>query len=128
MKLGHKTWCFPDGDLPPRKPYDLALSNPETHGHESLVILNPGEKDAQPILHVFFPDDSPWEITLPTIPAQRVRCFRTDEPLGERNLQIPFGQYALILKSDQPVIAQLGRMDVRQANLAYYTVLGHPSD
>jgi hypothetical protein len=35
---------------------------------------------------------------------------------------------ALLVESEQPVIAQIGRMDVRQPNLAYYTVMGFPLD
>lgn len=42
--------------------------------------------------------------------------------LGDKE---PFGQYALVLKSSEPVVAQISRMDVRQPNLAYYTVMGH---
>jgi hypothetical protein len=34
-------------------------------------------------------------------------------------------QYALRVDADQPVVAQYGRLDARQANLAYYTVMGY---
>lgn len=128
MSLGHKTWVFPDGDLPPHDPYDLALKNSDTHGHESLVILNAGDTTVHPVLKVYFGTEEPWSIALPPIPARRVRCYRTDEPIGDQHAQIPPGQYALILECDHPVIAQLGRMDVRQPNLAYYTTLGFPAD
>ena len=42
--------------------------------------------------------------------------------------QIPLGQYALKLESTVPLVCQIGRMDVQQPNLAYYTVMGHPTD
>ena len=45
-----------------------------------------------------------------------------DQPIGEYRL--PFGQYAMKVQSTEPVICQIGRADVRQANLAYYTVMG----
>ncbi len=60
------------------------------------------------------------------VEGERVRCIRMDEPVGEQAYRVPFGQYALLLESSTPVVAQLGRMDVRQANLAYYTVMGYP--
>lgn len=127
MKTGSKVWIFPDGDIPPRDPYDPALKNAETHGHESLVIVNTGDEPAEITLSVFFTDQEPWRIPLPELGARRVVCHRTDEPLGAERRQIPAVQYALMLESSQPVVAQLGRMDIRQTNLAYYTVLGHPA-
>ncbi|MEI6387057.1 MAG: sensory rhodopsin transducer [Spirochaetota bacterium] len=35
-------------------------------------------------------------------------------------------QYAIRVDSSVPVVAQYGRLDSRQANLAYYTTLGYP--
>ncbi|MFZ4599450.1 MAG: sensory rhodopsin transducer [Terrimicrobiaceae bacterium] len=127
MKTGSKVWIFPDGDIPPRDPYDLSLKNEGTHGHESLVILNTGDEPARLRLSVFFTDQEPWQIELPELGARRVVCHRTNEPLGAENRQIPQVQYSLVLESSQPVVAQLGRMDIRQPNLAYYTVMGHPA-
>lgn len=127
MKTGSKIWIFPDGDIPPRDPYDLSLKNEGTHGHESLVILNTGDEPARLRLSVFFTDQEPWQIELPELGARRVVCHRTNEPLGAENRQIPQVQYSLVLESSQPVVAQLGRMDIRQPNLAYYTVMGHPA-
>jgi hypothetical protein len=127
MKAGSKVWIFPDGDIPPRDPYDPSLKNEGTHGHESLVILNTGEESAKISLSVFFTDQEPWHIKLPELGARRVVCHRTNEPIGEEKRQIPPVQYALMVESSQPVVAQLGRMDVRQSNLAYYTVMGHPA-
>lgn len=128
MNLGSKRWVFPDGDLPPRDPYDPELKNAETHGHESLVVLNAGAEEVHPVLTVFFSDAEPLRLHLPAIPARRVKCYRTDEPLGVEQAKIPPGQYALVLECDHPVVAQIGRMDVRQPNLAYYTVMGFPVD
>lgn len=127
--LGHPVWVFPDGDIPPHDPYDPTQKNAETHGHESLVILNTNSQPVHPILHVYFSDRDPWVIPLAVIPARRVLCYRTDEPLGVERVRIPAGvQYGLIVECDGPVVAQLGRMDIRQPNLAYYTVMGFPAD
>lgn len=127
MSIGHKIWVFPDGDLPPLDPYDQALKNAETHGHESLVILNTGEQAVNPVLTVYFPDQEPWKVPLAAVAPRRVACYRTDEPLGLDKVNIPPGQYALVVECEYPVIAQIGRMDIRQPNLAYYTVMGFPA-
>ena len=120
---GKKTWIFPDGDLPPPGDPDVPLE-----GHESLIILNTGDDDAEITMDVYFSDRDPEESIELTVPAKRVTCFRMDQPVGERQFQVPPGQYALRLQSTVPVIAQIGRADVRQPNLAYYTVIGYSED
>jgi hypothetical protein len=115
---GHTTWYFPDGDLPPH-------GGCEPHGHESLVILNPHDTDAELTITVYYPDREPDVIPTQRVDARRVRCFRTDEPID--GYQVSSGQYALKIEATSPVICQIGRMDVRQPNLAYYTVMGHPA-
>lgn len=127
LNLGQRIWVFPDGEIPPHDPADPALKNDVTHGHESLVVLNTTSQTVQPVLYVYFSDQEPLQITLKPIPPQRVLCYRTDETQGEEKVNIPHGkQYALVLKCDGPVVAQIGRMDITQPNLAYYTVMGHP--
>lgn len=117
---GRRVWIFPDGDLPPAGEEGLPLE-----GHESLIVLNTGDDDAHIELDVYFSDREP-EIGLRLLaPARRVTCFRMDKPVGDRGFRVPFGQYALRLRSDVPIVAQIGRADVRQPNLAYYTTMGY---
>ena len=113
---GHCIWFFPDGDIPDP-------GNGDIRGHESLVILNPTDKDAEVSITVYYPEDEPVILTTQIVAAERVRCIRTNEPID--GYQIALGQYALKLESTRPIIAQIGRMDVTQPNLAYYTVMGH---
>jgi len=120
---GKRVWIFPDGDLPPAGVPGLPLE-----GHESLIVLNTGDAEAEIEIDVFFSDREPETGLRVSVPARRVQCFRLDKPIGDRSFQIPFEQYALRLRSSVPVIAQIGRADVRQPNLAYYTILGYGSD
>ncbi|MGC9316412.1 MAG: sensory rhodopsin transducer [Armatimonadota bacterium] len=119
---GHRVWIFPDGDLPPRGQPDLPLE-----GHESLIVLNTGDERAQIEIDVYFAEREPEEGLKVEVPARRVRCFRLDRPVGDRGFEIPFGQYALRLRSTVNVVAQIGRADVRQERLAYYTTIGFGS-
>jgi hypothetical protein len=116
---GRHTWIFPDGDLPPAGEEGLPLE-----GHESLIVLNTGDEDARIEIDVYFEEREPEVGLQVSVPARRVRCFRIDQPLGDRRFEVPFGQYALRLRSDVPIIAQIGRADVRQPNLSYYTTIG----
>jgi len=119
MGDGRRVWIFPDGDLPPAGDPDLPLE-----GHESLIVLNTGDEDARIEADVYFPDREPETVKL-MAPARRVTCFRMDKPIGESGFQVPFGQYALRLRASVPVVVQMGRADVRQPNLAYYTTMGY---
>ncbi|MBI3911518.1 MAG: sensory rhodopsin transducer [Armatimonadetes bacterium] len=120
---GRKTWIFPDGDLPPPGEPGLPLE-----GHESLIVLNTGDEEAALEIDVYFGNREPETGLQVSVPGRRVSCFRLDKPLGDRRFQIPYGQYALRLRSSVPVVAQIGRADVRQPNLAYYTTPGFSID
>lgn len=115
---GKKVWFFPDGDIP--APGDPA--NP-MHGHESLILLNPNDDNATVQLTAYYENREPDELPPLAVQARRVRCVRTNEPIGQ--YQIPSGQYALKIESTVPIICQIGRADVCQPNLAYYTTLGY---
>ena len=57
--------------------------------------------------------------------GERVRCFRVDNPEDMGGFNVPLEtQYAIKLESDIPIVAQYGRLDARQTNLAYYTTMG----
>jgi len=116
-EYGQRVWFFPDGDIP--APGDGPLK-----GHESLIILNPNNEDASVTLTVYYTGCEPGQPPVQEVKARRVRCIRLDE--GVSGYTIPSGQYALKLESTVPVICQIGRMDVSQPNLAYYTVMGFP--
>ena len=115
---GQKTWVFADGDLPP-------AGDHEPFGHEALMVVNLNKKPASLSLEILFEDKEPVRDIRVTVTAERVHCFRLDKPIGEQNFRIPFGQYALVVRSDVPVVAVFGRLDVRQNNLAYYSVAGY---
>lgn len=120
-RQGRKHWVFADGDLPP-------AGDKEPLGHEALMVVNLNRKSAQLKLEVLFEDREPVREIVLRVDGARVKCFRLDKPLGERGDRIPLGQYALVVHSDRPVVAVFGRLDVRQANMAYYCVAGFSSD
>lgn len=116
--FGKKNWLFCDGDLPP-------AGDREPLGHEALMVTNLNAQDVHLIIDLYFEDREPVKGLTATVAAERVRCFRLDQPLGDQRFQIPSGQYSLVLHSDLPVASVFGRLDVRQPNLAYYSVTGY---
>ena len=115
---GKKQWVYPDLELPP--PGDFPLK-----GHESLIVLNMNDSDASIIITLYFTDKEPVSLPALTVKACRVRCLRLDKE-EEIGIQLPREtQYALRLNADVPVVAQYGRLDTRQQNMAFYTVMGY---
>lgn len=116
---GKKNWVFCDGDLPP------AGNNPDFPGHEALMITNVSDVDANIRIKILFVDQPPYDKITMELKAERTSCLRLDHPIGNEGYQIPFGQYAVHVISDVPVVACFGRLDVRQNNMAYYSLAGY---
>lgn len=115
---GRMNWFFPDAELPPAGDGVLA-------GHESVIILNPNEQDADVRVRLYFEPGRPPQEFATTVPAESVRCLRTNHPDDFGGIEIPLEtQYAISLHASSPVVAQYGRLDNRQTNLAYYTTPG----
>jgi hypothetical protein len=115
---GKPNWVFCDGDLPP-----AGVNEP--FGHEALMITNLNDKEAKLTIDILFEDRDPEKGITLTLAGERVKCLRLDQPIGDQGYRIPKGQYSLVLHSNMPVVAVFGRLDVRQANLSYYSVQGY---
>ena len=121
-KNGAKNWVFCDGDLPP------AGDNEDFPGHEALMVTNIGNKDAKISIEILFEDREPKTGLTMTLNSKRTTCIRLDKPSFDQQYQIPKGQYALAIHSNVPVCACFGRLDVRQTNMAYYSLSGSSFD
>ncbi|HZJ68620.1 MAG TPA: sensory rhodopsin transducer [Candidatus Eisenbacteria bacterium] len=118
-KYGLKNWFFPDAELPP-------LGEGAMQGHESIIILNPNKNLATVEIKCYFEYPKKSFIFTAEVEADSVRCLRTNEPEDMGGNEIPLEtQYAISLHSDQPIVAQYGRLDNRQTNLAFYTTPGY---
>lgn len=117
MTYGKKVWIFPDAELPP-------VGVNLIPGHESIIITNTGDEDAHIRITLFFTDKEPINDILVTVGARRVRCLRTNEEKDFGAYTAKFDeQYAIMLESDVPVVAQYGRAEPR--TVAFYTTPGY---
>ena len=120
MTKGKKNWIFCDGYLPP------AGDNPDFAGHEALMLTNLNDKPARIELVLVFEDREPEKGIFVNLEGMRTTCIRMDFPLGEQKFQLGEAQqYTVWVKSDVPICACFGRLDVRQTNMAYYSVEGY---
>lgn len=116
MDIGKKVWVFADGDLPP---HPAGVGEPKAH--EALMVVNNNEEQAHLSVTLLFENADPKKGLILRVPPKRVNCFRMDQPIWGGDYVIPFGQYALIVESDIPVVAVFGRLD-RRSDMAYYPV------
>lgn len=116
MEYGKKVWVFPDAELPP-------VGNNVIPGHESIIITNTGDADAHIRITLLYTDKEP--VSFPAVVnARRVRCLRTNEEKDFGAFTAKFEeQYAILLESDIPVVAQYGRAEPR--TVAFYTTPGY---
>lgn len=117
MKYGKKVWVFADAELPP-------LGTNSIPGHESIIIANLCERPATINITLFYTDRDPVKGLVASVEAKRVRCLRTNEERDFPGHTACIGeQYAILLESDVPVVAQYGRAEPRA--VSFYTTPGY---
>lgn len=117
MERGKKLWVFPDAELPP-------VGVGVIPGHESVIITNPNGRDAHVSITWIYTDREPVEGMVAVVGARRVRCLRTDVAADFGGHTALIGeQYAIMLESDVPVVAQYGRAEPR--TVSFYTTPGY---
>ena len=116
MEYGKKVWIFPDAELPP-------VGDNLIPGHESIIITNVCDKEAEIKITLFYTDKEPISFTT-NVNARRVRCLRTNKESDFGQYTARFDeQYAIMLESSVPVVAQYGRAEPRVVN--FYTTPGY---
>ena len=93
------------------------------------MLTNLNDEKATIELVFIFEDREPEEGIFVTLDGMRTTGIRLDKPLGDQKLVLEESvQYTIWVKSDIPICACFGRLDVRQTNMAYYSVEGYSFD
>lgn len=116
MSYGKKVWIFPDAELPPEGVNLIP-------GHESVIVVNANDQIANIKFTLLYTDKEPVSFTT-QVEARRVRCLRTNKECDFGKFTAKFEeQYAIMLESDVPVVAQYGRAEPREVH--FYTTPGY---
>ena len=117
MNYGKKVWIFPDAELPP-------VGENLIQGHESIIIANVCDQVATISISLLYVDKNPVEHIVVTVEAKRVRCLHTHDEKDFPGHTANIGeQYAIVLESDVPIVAQYGRAEPRV--VSFYTTQGY---
>lgn len=120
VNAGAKMWFVPDGYYP-------AISNGCLPSHESICVLNPGEKDAHIEITLYFEDRDKINGFKAVCKAGRTNHIRMDKLKDENGGGVPKGvPYAMMVASDENIIAQYSRMDTTQAEMALMSTMAFP--
>lgn len=119
--LGSTRWAIAEGFIPGGS----TGPHPELTSHETVCLLNTGSEEAHVSITVYFADREPAGPYRLTVGARRTRHVRfndLDDP--ER---IPRDtDFASVIESTVPVIAQHTRLDSRQPALALLSTMAFP--
>jgi hypothetical protein len=120
--VGVKEWVIAEGYIPP----ESHGPEPEMLSHETVCLLNAGDKDANVEITIYYSDREPVGPYKLTVPARRTRHVRFNNLRDPE--PIPRGtDFSSVIRSDVPVVAQHTRLDSRQAENALLSTVAYPS-
>jgi hypothetical protein len=118
--IGSKRWAIAEGYIPP---YSHGAA-PQLTSHETVCILNAGDKDARVQITIFYSDREPagpYRISIPARRTKHVRFNNLDdpEPIAKDT------DFASVIESDVPIVVQHTRLDSRQAETALLSTIAY---
>lgn len=120
--IGALRWAIPEGYIPEGS----HGKKPEMESHETVCILNAGDREAKVRITVFFADREPAGPYRLSVPARRTLHQRFNELRDPE--PIPKGKdFASVIESDVPVVVQHTRLDSRQAENALLSTIAFPA-
>jgi hypothetical protein len=121
--IGRRRWAIAEGYIPA----ESHGPEPEMTSHETACLLNPGEREANVRITVFFSDREPAGPYAMTVPARRTRHVRFNELKDPEPIPRDT-DYASVIEADVPIVVQHTRLDSRQAELALVTTIAFAGD
>src|SRR5687767_13049230 len=96
--VGRTRWAIAEGYIPEGSTGPA----PELTSHETVCLLNTGDRDAHVAITIYFSDREPVGPYLVTVPARRTQHLRFNDL--QRPAAIPTGtDYASVIESDVPI-------------------------
>lgn len=116
--IGRTRWAIAEGYIPGQSTGPA----PAMTSHETVCILNAGDRDAAVRITVYFADREPLGPYEVTVPARRTRHVRFNDLSHPAPLPRDT-DYASVITSSVPVVVQHTRLDSRQAENALMTTI-----
>ncbi len=115
--IGKNTWIIPDG-------YLNNTVKGEYVSHECICVINLSGKTAHINMTLYFEDGEPMGGFHAVCENNRANHIRLDKQFNDEGNPIPrLRPYAMVLESDQPIVAQYSRLDVSQPEYTLMTTI-----
>lgn len=116
--IGRTTWAIAEGYIPRESTGPF----PEMESHETVCLLNAGEKEARVEIMIYFSDADPLGPFVERVPPKRTRHIRFNN-LTDPGV-VPKGvDFASTITSSEPIVVQHTRLDSRQAENALLSTI-----
>ncbi len=90
------------------------------------MLFNANSEPVEVKVDIYYSDKAPDKNIAILVGAERVVALRLDHPADIGGITIPpLTQYALRVRAERPIVAQFGRLDTTQTNMAYYGCMGY---
>ena len=124
MNIGKLHWAIAEGYIPPDS---TDGADRRFLSHETACLLNPGDREAQVRITLFFSDRDPVGPYRVTVAPRRTLHLRfndlSDPAPGPRDTD-----YSSIFESDVPIVVQHTRLDSRKQALALLSTIAFAGD
>lgn len=120
MEIGKKLWAIAEGYIPG----ESRGPAPQFTSHETVCILNAGDKDADITITIYFNNREPAGPYHFKVLAGRTRHIRFND-FKEPEIIPRDTDYSSTIQSNVPIIVQHTRLDSRQAENALFTTIAY---
>ena len=120
--IGRKVWAIAEGYIPPSS----TGPEPQMTSHETVCILNTGDRDANVEITIYFKDREPAGPYKVKVGARRTKHLRFNDLIDPEPIPLDT-DYASVIRADVPVVVQHTRLDSRQAENALLSTMAFPA-
>jgi len=118
--IGHRRWAIAEGYIPGNSvSQDHALVS-----HETICLLNAGDRDAEVAITLYFKDRDPVGPYDVTVGARRTLHLRfndlTDPAPVPRDTD-----FSSVIEASEPIVVQHTRLDSRHPNISLMSTVGY---
>jgi len=121
--IGRHIWAIAEGYIPPASTGESR----ELTSHETVCILNAGDKSAHVEIMIYFADRPPVGPYKFEVEAQRTRHLRFNDFKEPASVPVSI-DFSSTIVSDVPIVVQHTRLDSRQAALALLSTMAFAAE
>jgi hypothetical protein len=120
--IGRKVWAIAEGYIPPSS----TGPEPQMTSHETVCMLNTGDRDANVEITIYFKDREPAGPYKVKVAARRTKHLRFNDLIDPEPIPLDT-DYASVIRADVPIVVQHTRLDSRQAENALLSTIAFPA-